>query len=52
MIFDDIYRNKGMKDAWEQIKAHPEVSVTIDLFQIGLVFVRKAQAKEDFVIRF
>jgi predicted O-methyltransferase YrrM len=52
MIFDDIYRNKGMKDAWEQIKAHPEVSVTIDLFQIGLVFVGKAQAKEDFVIRF
>ncbi len=41
-----------MKDAWTQIKAHPEVSVTIDLFQIGLVFVRKAQAKEDFVIRF
>jgi len=52
LIFDDIYRNKGMKDAWKQIKAHSEVSITIDLFQIGLVFVRKAQAKEDFIIRF
>lgn len=52
LIVDDIYSNKGMKDAWKQIKAHSEVSITIDLFQIGLVFVKKAQAKEDFVIRF
>ena len=52
MIFDDIHRSKEMNEAWEHIKSHPEVSVTIDLFQIGLVFVRKAQAKEDFVIRF
>lgn len=52
MIFDDIYWSRGMKEAWEQIKAHPEVTVTIDLFWIGLVFVRKRQAKEDFKIRF
>ena len=52
MIFDHIHRSKEMNEAWEHIKSHPEVSVTIDLFQIGLVFVRKAQAKEDFVIRF
>ena len=52
LIFDHIYGNKGMIDAWQQVKAHHEVSVTIDLFQIGLVFVGKAQAKEDFVIRF
>lgn len=52
LIVGNIYRSQDMKDAWTQIKAHPEVSITIDLFQIGLVFVRKAQAKEDFVIRF
>ena len=52
LIVDNIYRSQDMKDAWTKIKAHPEVSITIDLFQIGLVFVRKAQAKEDFVIRF
>jgi len=52
MIMDGIYRSQHMKDTWKQIKAHPEVSVTIDLFQIGLVFVKKAQAKEDFFIRF
>jgi predicted O-methyltransferase YrrM len=52
MIFDDIYWSTGMKEAWNEIKAHPEVTVTIDLFWIGLVFVRKGQAKEDFKIRY
>lgn len=52
MIFDDIYWSKGMKEAWQEIKAHPQVTVTIDLFWIGLVFIRPGQVKEDFKIRF
>ncbi len=52
MIFDDIYWSKGMKEAWQEIKNHPKVTLTIDLFWIGLVFVRSGQAKEDFKIRF
>jgi predicted O-methyltransferase YrrM len=52
MIFDDIYWSKGMKEAWQEIKADPRVSVTIDLFWIGLVFIRPGQMKEDFKIKF
>jgi predicted O-methyltransferase YrrM len=52
MIFDDIYWSRGMKEAWHQIKAHPQVTVTIDLFWIGLVFIRPGQVKEDFKVRF
>lgn len=52
LIFDDIYWSKEMTAAWEEIKAHPEVTVTIDLFWVGLVFFRKEQVKEDFVLRF
>jgi len=52
MIFDNIHRSKEINDAWEQIKGQSDVSVTIDLFHIGLVFVKKGQAKEDFFIRF
>jgi predicted O-methyltransferase YrrM len=52
MIFDDIYWSEGMKEAWAQIKAHPDVSVSIDLFWIGLIYVRKGQAKEDFIIKY
>jgi len=52
LIFNDIYRNKGMKEAWEEIKAHSQVTVTIDLFWIGLVYFKKGQVKEHFKIKF
>ncbi|WP_276089521.1 class I SAM-dependent methyltransferase [Pedobacter sp. JY14-1] len=52
LIFDDIYWSQGMKEAWEEIKAHPEVTVTVDLFWIGLVYFRKGQAKEHFKLKF
>lgn len=51
MIFDDIYWSKGMTEAWEAIKQHPKVTVTIDTFFWGLVFFRKEQVKEHFAIR-
>lgn len=51
LIFDDIYWSKGMKEAWTEIKAHPQVTVTIDLFWIGLVFFKRGQVKEDFLIK-
>ncbi|RYG20505.1 MAG: SAM-dependent methyltransferase [Chitinophagaceae bacterium] len=52
LIFDDIYWSKGMKEAWEEIKAHPQVTVTVDLFWIGLVYFKKDQVKEHFKIKF
>jgi predicted O-methyltransferase YrrM len=50
-IFDDIHWSSGMEEAWEIIKKHPQVKVTIDTYQWGLVFFRKEQVKEHFVIR-
>ena len=50
-IFDDIHWSADMGEAWEAIKSHPKVTVTIDTFQWGLVFFRKEQEKEHFVIR-
>jgi predicted O-methyltransferase YrrM len=52
LIFDEIYGSKGMKEAWTEIKKHPQVRVTIDLFWIGLVYFKKGQAKEHFKIKF
>jgi predicted O-methyltransferase YrrM len=51
LIFDDIYWSQGMKEAWAEIKAHPQVTVTVDLFWIGLVFFKSGQAREDFLIK-
>lgn len=50
-IFDDIYWSKGMTEAWEIIKEHPKVTVTLDTFYWGFVFFRKEQLKEHFKIR-
>jgi predicted O-methyltransferase YrrM len=49
-IFDDIHWSKDMEEAWEIIKNHPKVTVTIDTFQWGIVFFRKEQVKEHFII--
>ena len=51
-VLDDIYWSREMKEAWEEIKACEQVSVTVDLFFMGIVFFRKGQVKEDFVIRY
>ncbi|MDW5290053.1 class I SAM-dependent methyltransferase [Formosa sp. PL04] len=50
-IFDDIYWSKDMTEAWELIKQHPKVKVTVDTFQYGFVFFRTEQIKEHFTIR-
>ena len=49
-IFDDIHWSADMEEAWEIIKNHPKVSVTIDTFQWGIVFFRVEQEKEHFII--
>ncbi len=52
-IFDDIHWSKEMEEAWEEIKGHHSVTLTIDLFFIGLVFFSKDfKVKQDFPIRF
>jgi predicted O-methyltransferase YrrM len=51
-VLDDIHWSAEMERAWEAIKAHPSVTVTIDLFYVGLVFFRKKQRREDFWLRY
>lgn len=51
-VIDDLYWSSEMKRAWQEIKKHPQVLQTIDLFYIGLVFFRKSQPKENFTLLF
>lgn len=52
-IFDDIHWSEEMESAWEKIKSHSKVRLTIDLFHFGLVFFRAEQKeKEHFVLKF
>ncbi|PCH50533.1 MAG: methyltransferase [Flavobacteriaceae bacterium] len=50
-IFDDINLSSEMQQAWEVIKKHPKVTVSINTFFWGFIFFRKEQVKEHFIIR-
>ncbi|HEY9220869.1 MAG TPA: class I SAM-dependent methyltransferase [Lutibacter sp.] len=50
-IFDDINWSQEMQQAWEEIKNHPKVTITINTFFWGMVFFRKEQKKQHFTIR-
>ncbi len=53
IILDDIHWSSGMEEAWEQIKQHPAVTLTIDLFFIGIVcFNHDIKVKQHFSLRF
>jgi predicted O-methyltransferase YrrM len=51
-IFDDIHWSDEMSSAWNRIKRDERVSITIDLYWVGLVFFRKGIEKQDFVLRY
>ncbi len=51
-VFDDIHWSSGMEKAWHEISEHERVTVSIDLFRMGIVFLKKELSKQKFVIRF
>jgi len=52
IIVDDIRWSESMHGAWQKIKLHPDVKISIDLFSMGMVFFNKGFTKEEFAIRF
>jgi len=53
LIFDDIHWTPGMEAAWRTIQQHPRVTLTIDLFFIGLVFFRpEVKVPQHFVLKY
>lgn len=52
IIFDDICWSREMRQAWIDIKDHPETVLCIDLFFMGIVFFRKGMIKQNFKINF
>lgn len=51
-VFDDIHWSEGMENAWRYIQDHQEVTLTVDIFHLGLVFLRKELTKEHFIIQY
>jgi predicted O-methyltransferase YrrM len=51
-VFDDIHWSREMEVAWNEITADPKVKVSIDLFQLGIVFFRNGIIKQHFVLKY
>jgi predicted O-methyltransferase YrrM len=52
IVIDDIHWSSGMEKAWKEIQGLTDITVTIDLYQMGLVFLRKSLSKQNFAIRY
>jgi len=52
IIFDDIRWSEDMENGWNNICNDSNVSISIDLFNCGLVFFRKGIVKQHFNLRY
>jgi len=53
LLIDNIHSNKQFEAQWQQLKSNSAVTLTIDLFQMGLVFFRpENKIAQHFTIRF
>jgi hypothetical protein len=50
-ILENIHANRAAERFWSNLKSNPKVTVTIDTFHFGLVFFRKEQVEEHFILR-
>jgi len=51
MVLDDIYWSVEMTRAWQAIIAHPAVTLSLDLYHLGLCFLRRPEPKSHWIIR-
>ena len=51
-VFDDIHWSEEMEEAWNEIKNHSKVRVSLDLFRMGLIFFKEELSYENYVIKF
>lgn len=52
VIMDDIHANPGMEKAWREIKRHPLVYVSIDLYRCGILFFDPSLNNQHVVLQF
>jgi predicted O-methyltransferase YrrM len=47
-ILDDIYWSRDMTAAWNTLCKHPKVTASVDIFELGFLFLRKEQSQQRF----
>lgn len=52
IVIDDINSSREMHEAWCNIKSDHRVTVTVDLYRMGIVFFRQGMNHNDYIIRY
>jgi predicted O-methyltransferase YrrM len=52
VVMDDIYWSRDMYRAWKEVITWPEVRMSIDLYQMGVLLLRRDLNKVDLKIKF
>jgi predicted O-methyltransferase YrrM len=52
IIIDDINYSNEMREAWKEIRLHKKISVTVDIFRMGIVFFREGINHNNYIIRY
>jgi predicted O-methyltransferase YrrM len=52
VIIDDIHLSKEMEQAWSEIRKMKNISFTIDINRMGIIFFRKGMTHFDYVIKY
>ncbi len=50
MIFDDIHWSPEMEMAWQEILSHSRITLSLDFFDFGIVFLGKRHTREHFYL--
>jgi len=51
-VFQGIQANRYMRELWEMVCAHPEITVSIDLFSMGIALLNKKIHKRNYTVYF
>ena len=52
VIIDDINLSHEMSEAWSEIKNHRDVTLSVDIFRMGVVFFREGLNHFNYVVRY
>ncbi|MDR1257855.1 MAG: SAM-dependent methyltransferase [Tannerellaceae bacterium] len=51
-VFEGIKANNSMLKLWKTVRTHPDVTVTLDLYSIGIAFFNKKLHKRNYTVYF
>jgi len=52
IVIDDIYYSREMEAAWNEIRNNERVTLSVDLFRMGIVFFRGGIGRKEYIIRY